>query len=250
MKYIDFFIIFTVTLLIGHFLMRGGINNQQILIVPANDPLQKNVVLVELFTSASCSSCPPADLYANELAKNSSVLVLTYHVDYWDYLNWKDEYSLADASQKQRWYASKNGFGTYTPQIIVGGASEAVGSNYKLINQQIEAALSVNLKTILLVKKTTNKNINISFDEEIKKNQIILSIVSFTPKLIQNIKNGENAGKIIEYSNVVKSIRYYEIANLNFDIELMGDELLSTNKVVLLIQNKNNGKIIDFKLLE
>ena len=91
---------------------------------PASRP-----VVIELFTSQGCSSCPPADAFLGELAKRPDVLALGFHVDYWDYIGWKDPYASKLASQRQRLYARAFDLPyVYTPQIVVNGEAQAVGS--------------------------------------------------------------------------------------------------------------------------
>ncbi len=86
-------------------------------------------VVVELFTSQGCSSCPPANAYLNELSKGpSDVLALAFHVTYWDYLGWKDPFSLKVATDRQERYGRRFGDGSYTPEIVVDGSIGLVGS--------------------------------------------------------------------------------------------------------------------------
>ena len=86
-------------------------------------------MVVELFTSEGCSSCPPADAFLSELVKQATVIGLSYHVDYWDYLGWRDTLASPEASRRQRDYAlGRKDNRVYTPQIIVNGLKHAVGS--------------------------------------------------------------------------------------------------------------------------
>jgi hypothetical protein len=98
-------------------------------------------VLVELFTSQGCSSCPPADALLGELAKRPGVLALAWHVDYWDGLGWKDKFSSPDATHRQYGYARRLGLeSVYTPQLVIDGSAEAVGSNAAAAEAAIRTA--------------------------------------------------------------------------------------------------------------
>src|SRR5271167_4194037 len=103
-------------------------------------------VVVELFTSQGCSSCPPANAYLNELSKRpSDVLALAFHVTYWDYLGWKDPFSLKLATDRQERYGRRFGDGSYTPEIVVDGSSGMVGSDRGEVNKTIAKARAQNL---------------------------------------------------------------------------------------------------------
>src|SRR5580698_8656346 len=98
-------------------------------------------VVVELFTSQGCSSCPPANAYLNEMARDRrDVLPLAFHVTYWDRLGWKDPFSLNEATERQDRYGHRFGDGSYTPEIVVDGASSHVGSYREEVGSAIEAA--------------------------------------------------------------------------------------------------------------
>src|SRR5258708_29634876 len=96
-------------------------------------------VVVELYTSQGCSSCPPANAYLNELSRDRrDVLPLAFHVTYWDRLGWKDPYSLQAATDRQDQYGHRFGDGSYTPEIVVDGAIGLVGSHRRDVGSAIE----------------------------------------------------------------------------------------------------------------
>src|SRR6201981_1936361 len=98
-------------------------------------------VVVELFPSQGCSSCPPANAYLNELSKGRrDVLPLAFHVTYWDRLGWKDPFSLGAATGRQDRYGRRFGDGSYTPEIVVDGAKSYVGSHRQEVGSAIEQA--------------------------------------------------------------------------------------------------------------
>src|SRR6201995_1373561 len=110
-------------------------------LVPAIADAAERPVVVELFTSQGCSSCPPANAYLNELARDRrDVLPLAFHVTYWDRLGWKDPFSLEAATDRQDQYGHRFGDGSYTPEIVVDGASSHVGSGRAEVGPAIEQA--------------------------------------------------------------------------------------------------------------
>src|SRR3954471_21757782 len=87
-------------------------------------------VVLELFTSQGCSSCPPAEAYIGELSRRKDVLALAFHVDYWDDLGWKDPFSLAMSTERQQMYsAARRRASVYTPQVVIDGTEDFVGTD-------------------------------------------------------------------------------------------------------------------------
>src|SRR5690606_23996855 len=98
-------------------------------------------VVVELFTSQGCSSCPPADRFLGELAARPGVIALGLHVDYWDYIGWKDPYARRAHTERQRDYSrTLNQRYVYTPQMVINGAFQAIGSDRAAVDGLIEEA--------------------------------------------------------------------------------------------------------------
>jgi hypothetical protein len=101
------------------------------------------LTVVELFTSQGCSSCPPADEMLGELAAQPDIQALSFHVDYWDYIGWKDLFALPGNTERQRSYAKRFGRSyVYTPQMVIDGAVESTGRNARDVLRMIESAKS------------------------------------------------------------------------------------------------------------
>src|ERR1700760_878602 len=110
-------------------------------LLPAISAAAEQPVVVELFTSQGCSSCPPANAFLNEMTKDrKDVLPLSFHVTYWDRLGWKDPFSLEAATSRQDRYGHRFGDGSYTPEIVVDGASSHVGSYRAEVGSAIDSA--------------------------------------------------------------------------------------------------------------
>lgn len=167
--------------------------------------------VIELFTSQGCSSCPPADKLVGKLAKRSDIIALTFPVDYWDYLGWKDTLASPAYSARQRSYARARGDGqVYTPQIVIDGSTHEVGSHSSAI------------KTAISKSKERLKNARVSLEMHTEGDTLIIT-AGAAPKgsrvkpatiwlaLVKKsetvkINRGENRGKTITYHRVVRDM--------------------------------------------
>jgi hypothetical protein len=166
-------------------------------------------VVVELFTSQGCNTCPPADAYLGELAKRRDVVALSLHVDYWDYIGWKDPYAISVATQRQRAYASQFGKGfVYTPQMVVDGAAEAVGSHRAVVAREIESARAVAGKfPVQIVYKGSDTMVVSVPAAPAGGKTATVWLVMFDGTHTTDIERGENGGKKLTYYNVVREFR-------------------------------------------
>ena len=166
-------------------------------------------VVVELFTSQGCNTCPPADAYLGELAKRRDIVALSLHVDYWDYIGWKDPFAIAIATKRQRAYSSHLGRGfVYTPQIVVDGAAEAVGSHRNVVAREIEKARAVPSKFAVQLAYKGNDTVVVTLPGgESGGKESTIWLVLFDGKQTTDIKRGENGGKQLTYYNVVREFR-------------------------------------------
>lgn len=161
--------------------------------------------VVELFTSQGCSSCPPADAFADELARDPRFTVLTYHVDYWDYLGWKDTLGSAPFSQRQYDYAKARGdMDVYTPQIIVNGGRHFTGTDKAAVKSAL--AQTANDGPAMTIT-TTQDMFNLQLGAgDVANVDAMVWLLPLVDAIDVEISKGENAGKSITYYNVVRDV--------------------------------------------
>eukprot|EP01037_Dinobryon_pediforme_P002346 gene2346-2383_t len=159
--------------------------------------------VVELFTSQGCSSCPPADQLLGQLAHAPDSLVLSFSVDYWDYIGWKDTFASPAFTQRQKAYAAARGDGAvYTPQAIVDGLTHTVGSDGDALRGAMAANAGV-LSVAVHLTETADK-LHVAVDAGAGTGSVwLLKIVSAHEVAIAR---GENAHKSIKYTNIVRGM--------------------------------------------
>ena len=166
----------------------------------------KPVAVVELFTSQGCSSCPAADKILAEYAKRKDVLALSFHVDYWNYLGWKDTFSRSEFTDRQRRYATSfRRHGVYTPQVVVNGRDHAVGSRKRDIEALIDGYVRDG-KSMSVAVNTKRDAEKIRVTTEASSGDATLWVVYFDKKRSVKIERGENRGRTITYHNVVRDV--------------------------------------------
>ena len=171
-------------------------------------------VLVELFTSQGCSSCPPADALMGELAARDDVIALAYHVDYWDYLGWKDTFAKPAFSERQRQYAytvdrqyiGRRLRGSFTPEAVIGGYDSLIGSSRQAIVSRIVAHQDMEQKVALRLARSGNA---LSIEVEpiytgLPQARIMLARI--LPEATVEIGRGENRGRTLTYHRVVTEL--------------------------------------------
>ena len=175
-------------------------------LAPLSAGAAERPVVVELFTSQGCSSCPPANAYLNEMAHGRhDVLPLAFHVTYWDRLGWKDPFSLTEATERQDRYGHRFGDGSYTPEIVVDGQSSHVGSYREEVGSAIDQAKrdSRTATAISIAKAGDQLTIDVGGGSGNAK----LLLIGFDHDHETAIRRGENGGRTLEEANVVRSIR-------------------------------------------
>lgn len=165
-------------------------------------------VVVELFTSEGCASCPPADRYLAELATQRDLLPLSFHVDYWDYIGWRDRFAMPAYGERQRAYAQAKGENmVYTPQIVIAGALPMVGSDRVAITAGIRDARNRKVMAEPVLAKTAGGDIELRLPATTLSVPASLWFVTFTYRDQSDVTAGENSGQRMVSVNIVRTLR-------------------------------------------
>ena len=164
------------------------------------------VVVVELYTSQGCSSCPPADEFVAVLASDPRILPLALHVDYWDYIGWEDKFAQEKFTDRQRAYAKAVGSRTiYTPQLIIGGRDRIEGFAPDETSARLREHLGLASNVRLTVTREGDMLVIRAEADPPLDEPVRVQLVRYQPEETVTIERGENAGKTITYRNIVTS---------------------------------------------
>ncbi|HME41197.1 MAG TPA: DUF1223 domain-containing protein [Steroidobacteraceae bacterium] len=165
---------------------------------------QPRPAVVELFTSEGCNSCPPAEAYVGELAQRADVLALAFHVDYWDDLGWRDRFGLPESVQRQRAYANALRLSSvYTPQVVVDGHGNFVGSDRASIGR----ALAGNRSGVPVALSVRDGEVRVDLGTQDKAAACDVVLIAYLRTAVSPIGRGENAGRTLKEFNIVRGIR-------------------------------------------
>lgn len=202
-------------------------------------------VVVELFTSQGCSSCPPADELLERLSYDSDVITMSYHVDYWNYIGWADPYSHSGFTKRQTNYninLKKNN--NYTPQMIIDGRFETVGSDVRQVYAHINEA-NRNLIDLAVDMRVNGKNISVAVPAGNVASEADIILVGMISKDSTEIKAGENRGRDLKSNNIVM---YYEKigswAGEAVEVEVTPDWDHQIDVAAVIVQEKGQGRIL------
>jgi hypothetical protein len=222
--------------------------------VPVRATEGQPVVVVELFTSQGCSSCPPADKYLGEIAARPDVLALSWHVDYWNYIGWTDPFASKQATQRQRDYSHHlNMRYVYTPQMVINGVSEGVGSEPKTIDPLIKAAAQNGLpRQHLAVARELDRKLSIHVDAGSTGEPATVWLVGFDREHATQVARGENEGQTLREYQIVRTCE--AIATWTgeaLDITVDAGQVGGDGGVAVLLQlGAGTGRIIGAALLK
>jgi hypothetical protein len=205
----------------------------------------KAPTVVELFTSQGCSSCPPADKFLGELAQREDVLALTYHVDYWDYIGWKDTFATPETTARQRAYGQSLGQRyVYTPQMVIGGRVHKVGSHRMAVDMAVDEARSAK-QVPITIRRMSGGKVAVSIAEGEGSGDVML--MRFDAKHSVDVGRGENAGRTLNYYNVVRDFRRIgRWTGQAVELVLNEDTLMDGGRdgCAILVQEDRNGPIL------
>ena len=222
----------------------------------------KTSVLVELFTSEGCSSCPPADRVLSQLEKQqpnseAEIITLAFHVDYWNYLGWKDEFSSKAFSERQSGYAERFKLDSiYTPQMVVDGETQFVGSNLDTANKAISDSAKSGKATIGISNQNGKLNVKIT-DAPTRDDDAYVWLAIAEDDLKTNVRRGENGGKSLDHVSVVREMKL--LGNLAAADKIFEAETAvkynsawkkENLKFVVFVQGKASKKIFGVKKLD
>jgi len=216
------------------------------LAVSAGPVFAEGPVVVELFTSQGCSSCPPADEILHGLAERDDVIPLALHVDYWDYIGWVDEFADPEHTVRQQNYVRvAGGNSIYTPQMIIGGQDHLIGA--RAMAEEISATVSDHRARPTGVQVSLERNgdqlaISGTTEQPIANNASV-QVVRFSPLKTVDIRRGENAGRELSYANVVTEWttvgEWSGNDDLQLDVSVAGDD-----PFVVIIQEQGPGAVL------
>lgn len=207
-------------------------------------------IVVELFTSQGCSSCPPADALLGELAKQPDVIALAYHVDYWNDLGWRDVYSFPEASERQRRYARQlHAYSIFTPQMMVNGQTSVVGSQrdavFSVLNNARAGTTSEVGIDAAVANTPTGSNLVINIAAKPGAHGTVI-LVGYLPTAATSVERGENSGRVLREYNIVRSFRMLgawdgAAGRYTFPIAALPTDV---SAVAILLQADDNGPML------
>jgi hypothetical protein len=201
-------------------------------------------VVIELFTSQGCSSCPPADALLRELSRRDDVIALALHVDYWDYIGWKDSFADPAFTRRQKAYATAAGAHTvYTPQMVVGGVDHLIGTRAMELGRLIEAHGAAPRAVDLEVRRGSARLTIRAVARGPLRRDVVIQLVRFRPEEAVAIERGENAGQTITYANIVTDWQVIGSWSGAAPLE-MSAEVPGPDRAAVILQEEGPGAIL------
>jgi hypothetical protein len=199
-------------------------------------------VVLELFTSQGCASCPQADALLNRLSQDDGVIALAYHVDYWDYMGWADTFGMPENSALQRAYASARGNSRiYTPQLMVNGVTEVIASRSHDVRRAMDG-LELSLPVSL---SASEDMLSIEIPARPGSPRAMIWVVTYLESAHVQVERGENEGRSLTYTQVVTSRRPVGMWEPDVGAELrlpLAEALAARGQgIAILVQEDDDG---------
>ncbi len=206
-------------------------------------------VVVELFTSQGCSSCPPADEYLRELAATPGILAFSMHVDYWNRLGWSDPFSSPEITERQRDYARNLGAGfVYTPQMVVMGRAHAVGSKRAEVARFIARARAERPPPpAISISRAAPARLRIAIGAKSFVGRATVWLIAYDTLHTTKIGAGENGGRTLTYANVVRALRQVGLwvgSAAEFDVDIATETKRGYERYAVIVQAGTSGPVI------
>ena len=205
---------------------------------------QENPVVVELFTSQGCSSCPAADKIMHELVDRDDVIALALHVDYWDYIGWKDPFGDPVHAKRQRAYALQAGRRSiFTPEMVVQGQTDIVGAKPMKLGEAIDAYTGKPSPVSLKLIRTGDTLTIAAKRTSAVTGAVVVHLLRYTPQATTEIKRGENRGKTLTYVHIVEGWQVLGTWDGSAPLAMTA-KVTGTKPVVVIPQRPKAGPIL------
>lgn len=221
-------------------------------------PTPQPVVVLELFTSQGCSSCPPADKALQTITQQAArsgqlVYGLSFHVDYWNRLGWQDPFSNKLFTDRQRQYDRALHSQTYTPQLVINGRQDVVGGQKAKIEQAIQTIQQQPASTFVGVDGSIArdaKQVTVSYELS-AAGPYRVNVALVQKEASTNVKNGENGGRTLVNTNVVRQFKSIDAPGKSGSVSLPLPAGLATDQTAVLVyvQRIDNGQVVGAKQL-
>jgi hypothetical protein len=228
----------------------------------SEDETGTSVAVVELFTSEGCSSCPPADDLLGEIGtdarkRQQRIYCLSFHVDYWNNLGWSDPYSDAAFSRRQQGYAKAfTSDQVYTPQMVVNGSTEFVGSDRTRARKHIDAALKQPIRAAVKISQEHEKDpsaIVFAYEVSPVPRGSVLNVALVERGLVSTVKRGENGGRTLRHENVVRAFqttRLGEAEKGTVQLKLPADLVSKNSSAIAYVQDSDTWAVLGATAIE
>jgi hypothetical protein len=200
-------------------------------------------VVVELFTSQGCSSCPPADALLGEISRLPNVVALAFHVDYWDDIGWRDRFEIPTAASRQvRYVDSLNLSSAFTPQVVIDGKASYVGSD----RRRILAALAQRQEEVPIGVEVSESEVIVTLPAGAAQDSCDLDVVAYLSEAATAVGRGENSGRTLTEYNIVRQLRRVAAWDGKPSVLRLPRSSFPADatRVAVLLQRGNQGSIV------